>query len=52
TGGHETSIREFMIDSHGLQVGPMLDSFHGVLTGVPSFTGVTDSLLGARKNGD
>ncbi len=51
TGGHETTIREFMIDSQGLQVGPVLDQFQGVLTGVPSFSGSAGSLLEARKNG-
>jgi circadian clock protein KaiC len=51
TGGHETTIREFMIDAQGLRVGPVLDQFQGVLTGVPSFSGTQGSLLEARKNG-
>lgn len=39
TGGHESSIRELMIDKGGLRVGPKLDGFRGVLTGVPTFEG-------------
>jgi circadian clock protein KaiC len=45
TGGHESTIREFLIDSHGLRVGPVLEQFQGVLTGVPSFSGAQASLL-------
>jgi circadian clock protein KaiC len=52
TGGHETTIREFLIDSRGLRVGPVLDQFQGVLTGVPSFSGAQSALLQARPNGD
>lgn len=39
TGSHEATIREFKIDSSGVQVGPQLRGFHGVLTGTPSFEG-------------
>ena len=35
TGSHESSIREFSLGPNGLQVGPMLEEFEGVLTGVP-----------------
>lgn len=52
TGGHETTIREFMIDGRGLQVGPVLDNFQGVLTGAPTFSGASGSLLEARQNGE
>jgi circadian clock protein KaiC len=51
TGGHETTIREFLIDGQGMRVGPVLDQFQGVLTGVPSFSGTAGSLLEARANG-
>jgi circadian clock protein KaiC len=50
TGGHETTIREYCIDSHGVRVGEPLHTFHGVLTGVPHFIGNSDSLLGARRD--
>jgi circadian clock protein KaiC len=34
---HEDTIREFMLGPGGLVVGPPLESFRGVLTGVPIF---------------
>jgi circadian clock protein KaiC len=40
TGPHETKIREFSIGSKGITVGPPIDKFQGVLTGVPEFIGV------------
>jgi len=33
--GHETSLRRFTIKASGLEVGNVLDNFHGILTGVP-----------------
>jgi circadian clock protein KaiC len=39
TGGHEPSIRELKIGSGGIEVGPRLAGFRGVLTGVPSYEG-------------
>ena len=44
-GRHEDSIRELSITAKGIQVGPPLDKFHGVLTGVPSFQGSAASML-------
>jgi circadian clock protein KaiC len=35
TGYHEQTIRELFIDRDGIRVGPPLDRFRGVLTGVP-----------------
>jgi len=35
TGEHEHTIRELFIDGAGIRVGPPLDAFRGVLTGVP-----------------
>jgi circadian clock protein KaiC len=35
TGQHENTIRELFIDAAGIRVGPALDQFRGVLTGVP-----------------
>jgi circadian clock protein KaiC len=35
TGQHEHTIRELFIESDGIRVGPPLDRFRGVLTGVP-----------------
>ena len=39
TGNHESSIREFRISKGGIDVGPRLDGFRGVLTGVPVYEG-------------
>lgn len=33
---HERTLRRFSITSNGLHVGPVLSSFHGVLTGIPT----------------
>jgi circadian clock protein KaiC len=50
TGGHETTIREFLIDGHGLRVGQVLEEFQGVLTGVPTYSGPAASFLQARRD--
>ena len=36
---HERSIREYSISGKGIHVGKVLQQFHGVLTGVPTFEG-------------
>jgi circadian clock protein KaiC len=48
TGGHETTIREFRIDSKGMFIGPPLEEFQGVLRGVPTYVGKDSPLLGER----
>ncbi|WP_452029495.1 ATPase domain-containing protein [Azospirillum palustre] len=45
TGVHELSIREFRLFPAGIQVGPQLMDFRGVLTGVPEYDGSTETLL-------
>lgn len=45
TGVHELSIREFRLFPNGMQVGPQLMDFRGVLTGVPDYQGPTEPLL-------
>jgi circadian clock protein KaiC len=35
TGRHEDTIRELFIEKAGIRIGPPLDAFRGVLTGVP-----------------
>jgi circadian clock protein KaiC len=35
TGPHENTIRELMLGSNGVHLGPVLTEFRGVLTGVP-----------------
>ena len=36
---HERTIRRFQIGSGGIEVGPVLKDFHGILTGVPTYDG-------------
>ena len=36
TGKHETTIRELKVDKSGITVGPPLDKYHGIFTGVPT----------------
>jgi circadian clock protein KaiC len=50
TGVHELSIREFRLFPDGMQIGPRLMEFHGVLTGVPTYAGSSDPLLGERSD--
>ncbi|HEX6179541.1 MAG TPA: ATPase domain-containing protein [Thermoanaerobaculia bacterium] len=35
SGNHETAIRAFSMGPAGLEVGPALENYHGVLTGIP-----------------
>ena len=37
SGPHETAIRSFNMGPNGISVGPPLDSYHGVLSGIPDF---------------
>jgi circadian clock protein KaiC len=45
-GAHEDTIREYKIDSHGITVGEPLHEFQGVLRGVPTFVGHSETLMG------
>ncbi|MBV8736589.1 MAG: AAA family ATPase [Alphaproteobacteria bacterium] len=45
TGSHENTIREFTIDGRGMTIGPPLEEFEGVLTGVPTYIGPGAPLL-------
>ncbi|MBV6320982.1 ATPase domain-containing protein [Duganella violaceipulchra] len=36
---HERTIRRFRICKDGIHVGPVLNDFHGILTGVPTYNG-------------
>lgn len=44
-GPHERAIREYRFCESGIDVGPPLADFHGVLTGVPNFTGRPSKLM-------
>ncbi|AMM25167.1 ATPase domain-containing protein [Variovorax sp. PAMC 28711] len=48
THRHELTIREFRLGDGGVEVGPALTDFQGVLAGVPSYSGGI-SLLGATS---
>jgi circadian clock protein KaiC len=39
-GCHDTSIRDFTMTSNGLSIGPPLEHFRGVLTGVPTYDNI------------
>jgi len=45
TGMHESTIREYRIDSRGLTIGEPLDGFQGILRGVPIYIGEGQPLL-------
>ena len=45
TGTHETAIRELRIGPSHVVVGEPLTAFHGILTGVPQYTGSAKPLL-------
>jgi circadian clock protein KaiC len=49
SGNHERSIRELFLGDAGLQVGPPLSNFRGVLSGVPEFT---ERQNGLESNGN
>jgi len=48
TGQHETSIREFAIGEGGIKVGPALEGFRGVLTGVPVYEEAETSVASVK----
>jgi len=45
SGPHEDTIREFRLTAEGVQVGPPLTQFQGILTGVPDYRGEVSPLL-------
>ncbi|MFL1390880.1 ATPase domain-containing protein [Pseudomonas tritici] len=45
TGTHESTIREYRIGSGGVAIGDPLESFQGVLRGVPTYMGSETPLL-------
>lgn len=49
-GAHETTIRELLLDRHGVRVGPALAQFQGVLTGNPQFIGAARAQGKALEN--
>jgi circadian clock protein KaiC len=45
TGMHESTIREYRIDSRGITISGPLDGFQGILRGVPIYVGQGQPLL-------
>lgn len=45
SGPHETAIRSIRMDTGGLHIGPPLEQYRGVLTGIPNY----DRTLGTRE---
>jgi circadian clock protein KaiC len=48
TGPHEDTIREVKITNRGMVIGNPLEEFHGVLRGIPTYTGPAKPLLQDR----
>jgi circadian clock protein KaiC len=51
SGTHEFSIREYLLTPEGIRVGPVLLEFHGVLSGMLSYTGAVATLLRDAPHG-
>ena len=43
-GRHELTIRELSVSSKGIEIGPPLKEFQGILSGVPTFVGKSEDL--------
>jgi circadian clock protein KaiC len=52
SGTHETTIREFQLNSQGLKVGPPLVDFSGIFTGTPQYVGDAEPLLRGEGHGN
>ena len=50
SGPHERTIRECRVAQGGLHVGAPLTAFHGVLTGVPQYTGLAEPLMDSGRS--
>jgi circadian clock protein KaiC len=48
SGPHETAIRSFTMGANGIEVGPALSTYHGVLSGIPNFDRTLHARIGAE----
>jgi circadian clock protein KaiC len=48
-GEHERNIREFSLSNGRIEIGEPLDGFRGVLTGIPTLEGQTESLAREKR---
>ncbi|WP_375450253.1 ATPase domain-containing protein [uncultured Devosia sp.] len=46
TGSHEDTIRQYRVGHGGFEIGEPLENFQGVLTGVPTYLGSNNPLIG------
>lgn len=44
-GPHEETLREFRVGPGGIVVGPVLENFSGIFSGVPTYTGKRNEML-------
>jgi circadian clock protein KaiC len=49
-GNHERTIREFRLDAGRIRVGDPLREFRGVLTGTPTYEGVSEPLMQKERS--
>ncbi len=45
SGTHEETLREYILTSSGVELGPVLNQFSGILTGVTQFIGKEETIL-------
>ncbi len=48
SGPHETAIRAFTMGANGIEVGPPLSTYHGVLSGIPNYDRTLHARIGAE----
>jgi circadian clock protein KaiC len=46
TGVHDNAIHEYRLSVDGLEVGPPLETLRGIFTGVPTYQGAREELIG------
>jgi circadian clock protein KaiC len=46
TGAHDNAIHEYQLSVDGLEVGPPLETLRGIFTGVPTYQGAREELIG------
>jgi circadian clock protein KaiC len=50
SGGHEETLRELrLVNGEGIQIGAPLSGFSGVTTGVPTYHGASETILGVQQ---
>ncbi|SAK99420.1 Circadian clock protein kinase KaiC [Caballeronia fortuita] len=46
TGLHDNAIHEYQLSSDGLEVGPPLETLRGIFSGIPTYEGAREELIG------